>query len=303
MHLALIPMGYLFFRAGWPWRALTLAAVAYAFAENWRLSALTIIPFTFVVLLVEVAPGERRAETERSMQVNALWAVARLLFLPVPFAAGYLISAGAPQLLRIENPGLNPQTIGIGVLTLLAIDLTGYWSHRIRHKVPALWRIHEIHHSDESVGVLTARRHHSGDKLFSDLGRAIPVAFLGPAYLSGFFGWALLQRCSAYWTHSRTDVSPRWMEWLFVTPKTHIIHHSAAPDHVDRNFGGLLTIWDRLFGTHVVPDGQPVETGVPNSTVPNENTDTGPILIVFLKQFIAPFRRQSTRERSASTSR
>jgi len=303
VHLALIPMGYLIFRAGWPWRVVALAGVAYAFLENWRMSTITIIPFTFVVLLVELAPGERSVETERSLQVNALWAVARLLFLPIPFAAGYLISAGAPQLLRVENPGLNPQTVAIGVLTLLAIDFTGYWSHRIRHKVPILWRFHEIHHCDESVGVLTARRHHSGDKLFSDLCRAIPIAFLGPAYLSGFLGWSLLQRCSAYWSHSRTSVSPTWMEWLFVTPRTHIIHHSTAPEHMDRNFGGLLTIWDRLFRTHVVPDGRPFQTGVPNSNVPNENTETDPILVVFAKQFMAPFRRHSAMERSASTSR
>ena len=152
---------------------------------------------------------------------------------------------------RIDAPPLI-----VLIAAMLSRTGLGYLVHRLSHTIPWLWRIHKVHHSDPHVDISLSLRHHPLE-LLPGL-----VAFSAGTLLLGLPLWsvALVEAVligASYSDHLDVRLPPyaaRPLRRVFVTPEVHRIHHSAARAQTDSNYGSLLILWDRLFGTYCEPD-------------------------------------------------
>jgi sterol desaturase/sphingolipid hydroxylase (fatty acid hydroxylase superfamily) len=135
---------------------------------------------------------------------------------------------------------------------LLARSLAAYGFHRASHRLAWLWRIHRVHHSDRFVDLSTAFRNHPFELLCALVLAALTTGALGvplPIVVVG----ELILFAPALWTHANLSL-PRALErgagWLVVTPAVHLRHHSSLKAECDSNYGELLVLWDRLFGSY-----------------------------------------------------
>ncbi len=132
----------------------------------------------------------------------------------------------------------------------LLTDFNYYWFHRVQHEVRALWAIHNVHHSSEEYDLNT------GLRLFV-FGDFLVWIYFAPMVLIGFDPAQVLL-CMltifayAAWMHLNFVGKLGFLENIFVTPSLHRVHHGTNPQYLDKNFGGILIIWDRLLGTHAV---------------------------------------------------
>ena len=145
------------------------------------------------------------------------------------------------------------------VALFFADDLAYYWFHRAHHEVRILWASHVVHHSSEHYNLSTALR-----QTWTPM-TALP--FWIPLALVGFEPWQILLAQSwsllyQFWIHTeRISRLPRWFETVFNTPSHHRVHHGSNQQYLDRNHGGILIVWDRLFGTWE-PEGERVRYGL-----------------------------------------
>lgn len=143
-------------------------------------------------------------------------------------------------------------------LTLVLRSLANYGLHRAAHALPLLWRLHRVHHCDTAVDLSTGFRHHPGETLYVALVLAALAVLFGLS-VPALAGYELAAAAFALWTHANLRL-PLWLErglgGLLATPALHHVHHSAARAETDSNYGELLILWDRLFGTYrrLTPD-------------------------------------------------
>jgi sterol desaturase/sphingolipid hydroxylase (fatty acid hydroxylase superfamily) len=179
-----------------------------------------------------------------SLLVGALW-------------KGVLLAAlAALHEHRLFTLGSGPLVFG---LALLADDFAYYWFHRLHHEVRGLWAAHVPHHSSRRYNLATALR--QSWTPMTALPFYAPLALLGfsPALLATVHGLNLLYQ---FWIHTElVGRLPRPVEWLLNTPSHHRVHHGANPRYLDRNYGGILIVWDRLFGTFE-PEREPARFGL-----------------------------------------
>lgn len=155
----------------------------------------------------------------------------------------------------------------IGIPTaVVVLDLVSYGWHRANHRVPLLWRLHQVHHSDPSFTVSTGVRFHPGELLLSLPVRLGAVVLLG-ASAEAVLIFELVFTFANLVEHGDTNVPPGIegaLERVFITPALHRRHHTKlAPDR-DTNFGTVFSVWDRLFGTYTPNDSATtVDTGLP----------------------------------------
>ncbi|XP_029307662.1 alkylglycerol monooxygenase [Cottoperca gobio] len=131
-------------------------------------------------------------------------------------------------------------------LTFLGVDFCYYWVHRLAHEVSIIWASHQVHHSSEYYNLTTALRQ-SLTQQFTSWIFYLPMALIVPP--SVFAIHIQLNLLYQFWIHTEliTDLGP--LEWVFNTPKHHKVHHGRNSYCIDKNYGGILIIWDRLFGT------------------------------------------------------
>lgn len=138
--------------------------------------------------------------------------------------------------------------IGIGFL-----DFVIWGQHLVTHKVPVLWRIHRVHHTDEDLDASSAIRFHPVEIILSIFVKSAAVVLIGaPAIVVVVF--EALVNGSALFNHANLrlpDKVDRVIRLVFVTPDMHRVHHSVYNQETDSNYGFALSIWDRLFRTYV----------------------------------------------------
>lgn len=137
------------------------------------------------------------------------------------------------------------------VVGFLLMDYTIYVWHVLTHKVPALWRLHIVHHVDLDLDASTALRFHAVDMLVSVPWRAAQVAFLGISP-RGFGAWQKFFFLSILFHHSNLRLPERLervLAWVLTTPRMHGIHHSTVKEETDSNWTSGLSFWDRLHRT------------------------------------------------------
>lgn len=174
-------------------------------------------------------------------------AVIQVLEMPLAFKlAEFARSKKWGVLSRLPLP-----PILAGVLGILLLDYTLYWWHFLTHRVPGLWRFHQVHHIDHEMDATTALRFHFGEIAISVAFRAGQVVLIGatPTILAS---WQVFLFLSILFHHSNLRLPLAWERRLarfVMTPRLHGIHHSIAPDEVNSNWSSGLTVWDLLHAT------------------------------------------------------
>lgn len=138
------------------------------------------------------------------------------------------------------------------LLGAVALDLVIYFQHLLFHAVPALWRLHRMHHADLDFDVTTGARFHPLEIVLSMLIKFSAITLLGPSALAVLVFEILLNATSMF-NHANVRLPLRVdavLRWIIVTPDMHRVHHSINPDETNRNFGFNLSLWDRLLGTY-----------------------------------------------------
>jgi alkylglycerol monooxygenase len=134
----------------------------------------------------------------------------------------------------------------VWLIAFVLYDFCYYWNHRLGHEMNILWAAHVVHHSSEEYNLTTALRQ-SGSSFFSWI-FYLPIAILGfePIVLITVGSLNLIYQ---FWVHTRHIPKLGWYESVFVTPSNHRVHHAQNQIYIDRNYGGVFIIWDRLFGS------------------------------------------------------
>ncbi len=161
---------------------------------------------------------------------------------------------------------------------LVGWDLAYYWNHRVEHENRVLWACHVNHHSSRHYNLSTALRQPWTP--FAGLVFYPGLALLGiaPAMIMVSAGLNLVYQ---YWVHTEAiDRLPRWFEAVFNTPSHHRVHHGSNPEYLDRNYGGILIVWDRLFGSFE-PEQAPVVYGL------TKNIETFSLLRIAFQEYVA----------------
>ena len=135
----------------------------------------------------------------------------------------------------------------VWVLTFVAIDFVFYWYHRFSHRVRFMWAVHMNHHSSEEMNFTVALR----QAWFGPITK-VPFFFVLP--LIGFdpLITALAGAAATLWGvtgHTQIIKTLGPLEYIFVTPSSHRVHHGSNPEYIDKNYGNMFIVWDRIFGT------------------------------------------------------
>jgi len=144
-----------------------------------------------------------------------------------------------------------PSWLALG-LALVALDLAIWVQHVLFHAVPALWRLHRVHHADLDYDLTTGARFHPLEIVLSMGIKFGLIAALGPPVLAVLIFEVILNGMAMF-NHANVTLPPaldRALRWLLVTPDMHRVHHSIEDDEANSNFGFNLAWWDRLFGTY-----------------------------------------------------
>jgi len=147
----------------------------------------------------------------------------------------------------------------VWVAGLLAYDFCYYWHHRLGHTVAVLWAAHAVHHQSEEYNLSTALRQTSTGWLFGWI-FYLPMAVAGfPPLVFGVV--ALVDLLYQYWVHTQQIGKLGWFDRWFCAPSNHRVHHAVNDKYLDKNYGGILIVWDRLFRTFE-PEGERVRYGL-----------------------------------------
>jgi alkylglycerol monooxygenase len=151
----------------------------------------------------------------------------------------------APVRLPVDSPW-------VWLAALLLYDFCYYWHHRLGHTCALFWAAHVVHHQSEDYNLSTALRQPGSGWLFGWL-FYLPMALLGfPPLVVGTV--ALVDLLYQFWVHTRQIGRLGWFDRWLCTPSNHRVHHAVNDRYLDRNYGGILMVWDRLFGSFVEED-------------------------------------------------
>ncbi|MBP1474806.1 sterol desaturase family protein [Frateuria sp. MAH-13] len=167
---------------------------------------------------------------------------------------GKLLSIGIYAWVAVHLAPLTlpADSIVVWVLALLAYDFLYYWLHRAGHEVNILWAAHVVHHQSEHYNLSTALRQTGSGVLLGWL-FYLPMALAGiPTEV--FVVVALIDLLYQFWVHTEQIGRLGWFDRVFCSPSNHRAHHAVNDRYLDRNYGGILIVWDRLFGTFVEED-------------------------------------------------
>ena len=137
-------------------------------------------------------------------------------------------------------------------LAVIAMDFVIWLQHVMVHAVPALWRLHRVHHADLDYDVTTGARFHPLEIILSMLIKFATIIVLGPPVIAVVI-FEVMLNATAMFNHGNIRLPAgvdRVLRWVLVTPDMHRVHHSVEDDETNSNFGFSLTWWDRLFGTY-----------------------------------------------------
>ncbi len=139
------------------------------------------------------------------------------------------------------------------LVSMLLLDIAIYLQHVMFHAIPALWRLHRMHHADLEFDATTGLRFHPIEILISMVIKLAVVAALGPPAVAVLL-FEVILNATALFNHANINLPPsvdRWLRWIVVTPDMHRVHHSVDPRETNSNYGFNLPWWDRLLGTHI----------------------------------------------------
>jgi sterol desaturase/sphingolipid hydroxylase (fatty acid hydroxylase superfamily) len=204
----------------------------------------------------------------------------------IAMGLGSMVVNGAWRFMEVVILGvaaaLTPLGLGHGwtawVVAIVGLDFCYYWDHRAGHEVRVLWASHVVHHSSQRYNLSTAlRQTWTGEYTVLFF---LPVALLGVPVEIVLASWSV-NLLYQFWIHTeRIDRLWAPLEWALNTPSHHRVHHGSQAQYLDRNYGGILIVWDRLFGTFE-PEDERVVYGL------TKNITTGNPLRVATHEYVA----------------
>jgi sterol desaturase/sphingolipid hydroxylase (fatty acid hydroxylase superfamily) len=214
--------------------------------------AVILAAMTVLALIETLVPLHARGRWSRTH----LWPNLALTFLT--FGTNLILNAALlATVIWLDSKGfgllalLSLPSLLAAVVAVAALDFSFYLAHVSWHKFPGLWRFHAVHHSDPMVDVTTAIRQHPGESLMRYAAMGAMVVVIGPS-AAAFAIYRAASALNGLVEHSNIR-APSWLDGLLslVTtwPHMHKVHHSRVREQTDTNFGNLLSVWDRLFGT------------------------------------------------------
>jgi alkylglycerol monooxygenase len=206
------------------------------------------VPVFFVLIALESSVARRRGRRLYRFQdtINSLSCGVGQQATAVGLAAwtvgSYVL---VYETLRVVE--LDPGAPWVWLFGALGVDFLYYWSHRASHRVGFLWAAHVVHHQSEEYNLSTALRQ-------SILQGPLTAVFYWPLAVLGlppavFLLLTTINTLYQFWIHTRLLPKLGPLELVFNTPSHHRVHHGIDPEYIDRNHGGILIVWDRLFGT------------------------------------------------------
>ncbi len=178
------------------------------------------------------------------------------------------------------------------IAALLLAEFFIWFNHFIRHKIPALWFFHAVHHSQKELNLFTDDRAHIVDLVVGQLLTFIPFFIFDVSNLYVVAVIAIYKPIHNRFIHANLKINLGWLGLVFTSPQFHRVHHSVEPEHADKNFGVYFSIYDYLFGTawldhHVYP-----RTGIADSKFPTEDrVGLSQLPKNWLAQVVYPFRQ------------
>ena len=141
------------------------------------------------------------------------------------------------------------ESVLLYLIALVCMDFASYWNHRLNHSINIFWNRHVVHHSSEEFNLACALRQSISKNIIG-----FGALFLIPAALFGvppkiIIVLAPLHLFGQFWYHTRHIGKLGWLEYIFVTPSQHRVHHAINKEYVDKNLSAIFCVWDRLFGT------------------------------------------------------
>ena len=207
------------------------------------------IPFFFLLIGVEMIVLRRRdlASAYRFSDsiTNLACGVGQQILEPFLKSLALIPYAWLWTHARLFDP--SPRSPIVWALLILAMDLSFYVFHRASHRIGLLWAVHAVHHQSEEYNLSVALRQ-PWLHMLAGVAFYLPLAVFGfpPAM---FLAALTIDTLYQFWIHTRAIGRLGPLEWVLNTPSHHRVHHGVDPQYVDRNYGGIFIVWDRLFGT------------------------------------------------------
>ena len=179
------------------------------------------------------------------------------LKLVLPFSAIFVASWAKENEIGLLNM-LSLGLLAKSVIACIALDFFIWLQHLIMHKVPILWRLHQVHHFDLELDVSSGLRFHPLEIILSMLFKFVVILLIGAPVVAVLI-FEILLNGFAMFNHANLSIPKiveRPLRWFFVTPDMHVIHHSIIRQETDSNYGFNLSFWDRLFNTYTKKSSQ-----------------------------------------------
>ncbi|MBM4208216.1 MAG: sterol desaturase family protein [Gammaproteobacteria bacterium] len=210
----------------------------------------------FAVMIAWEAVRPRRVqlvERKQRWPVNLGLALGNMMLMRFTIGGLAYLSALWAQENGVGLLAMWPLPTGINVLaTLLILDFAIYVQHIAMHKIPVLWRLHKVHHTDLEFDATTAVRFHPVEIVLSMLYKSAWIVAIG-GHPGAVIAFEIILNGCATFNHSNVAIPEaidRKLRWLLITPDMHRIHHSAEPVETDSNYGFSVSWWDRLCRTY-----------------------------------------------------
>ena len=231
-------------------------------ATKSELLARLIVNLCFSALAFGVAAAIVRPAAHSAMRWGGLEPFSLIHIVPLPAAAQFVVA-------------------------FLLMDLSFYWWHVLNHRIPVLWRFHNVHHIDPDLDVSTGFRFHFGEVAMSAIFRVVQVAFIGIS-APAFATYELVFQANTLFHHSNVRLPIRFERLLnkvLVTPRMHGIHHSQVQGETNSNYSVVFPWWDRLHRTLGLNIPQSaIVIGVPGYSTPEDRKLVNGLLMPFRKQ-------------------
>ena len=212
---------------------------------------LFLVAVAVVEIGIDLISGSQRdyKDTGANVAIATIYAFTSAIF-------GYAVAYTGLQLFSQFSLFDIPVNVWTLILTIIIADFIYYWEHRTEHQIRFFWAYHNVHHSSTDYNYTVASRLSWVESCFLWI-FYVPMALLGFNPLLIFLG---VQISAAYqtWIHTQKIGKLGILERIINTPALHRVHHASNPRYIDKNFGGILMIWDRLFGTYQPEKEKPV---------------------------------------------
>ena len=209
---------------------------------------------TLVGMYVLMIVVERFVPSEQGHTWAGRWR--NFTYTLIYFGLGTLVL----RLLRQYTPAFTPRIYEYQYPVLIALayiavsDFFYYWYHRLQHRWPFLWRIHELHHSDTEVNITTSLRTHWIERPVQYFVLGVPTFMILGVDLHAIFWWVMIAQVWEMFTHANVNCFVPRPAAVLCNPSIHRIHHSRLTEHHHCNFAQYLTLYDMIFGTYIPPN-------------------------------------------------